>query len=335
MITNEKPLAEVSNLRVHFRSEDGTVRAVDGLDFIIKRGETLGIVGESGSGKSMTAFSLLNLVPSPGEIVAGSRVVFDDVNMLRASDRELQAIRGCRAAMIFQEPMTSLNPVFRIGDQIREAIELHEPRQDRSGVEARVLGLLTTVGIPSPERIARAYPHTLSGGMRQRVMIAMALACDPELLIADEPTTALDVTIQAQILELMKDLKDSCGASILLISHNMGVIAEMCDRIIVMYAGKAVEEGPAHDVFHKPLHPYTRALLASVPSAAAKRGRLESIEGTVPNPLNMPPGCSFEPRCPERGPECRLQGPELMKISPGRAVRCLKRGAVSEAGGVS
>ncbi len=322
-------IAEVRNLRVVFAAEEGFVRAVDGLDFKIFKGETLGIVGESGCGKSMTAFSLLGLLPGGAKADADSEIVFDGVDILRAGGDELRKIHGDRAAMIFQEPMTSLNPVFKIGDQIREALELHRDLS-RAVMDARVLELLELVGIPSPRRIAGTYPHTLSGGMRQRVMIAMALACDPELLIADEPTTALDVTIQAQILELMKDLKRKTNASILLISHNMGVIAEMCDRIIVMYAGKAVEEGSAMRIFGTPLHPYTEGLLRSIPSAAKKRARLDSIEGTVPNPLAMPPGCAFEPRCPKAKPECRLGMPALHVREEGHAVRCFLQGSKPE-----
>ena len=322
-------LVEVKSLRVLFKTEEGTVNAVDGLDFEIRRSETLGIVGESGCGKSITASALLGLIPKSAEIGSGSSIVFDGIDVLKASNAALRRIRGDRAAMIFQEPMTSLNPVFRIGDQVREAIELHRDLP-RSAADARVRELLTLVGIPSPERIAQSFPHTLSGGMRQRVMIAMALACDPELLIADEPTTALDVTIQAQILELMKDLKRSVNASILLISHNMGVIAEMCDRIIVMYAGRAVEEGTARDVFREPLHPYTEGLLRSIPSITKKRARLDSIEGTVPNPLAMPPGCAFAPRCPYVKPECTSSMPSLLRMGEDRAVRCFLRGSGTE-----
>ncbi len=322
-------IVEVRNLSVLFRTEEGVVRAVDGLDFEIRRGETLGIVGESGCGKSMTASALMGLIPKAGEIGAGSTILFDGIDVVRASNGQLRRIRGDRAAMIFQEPMTSLNPVFKIGDQIREALELHRTMA-RSAMDARVIELLSLVGIPSPERIAASYPHTLSGGMRQRVMIAMALACDPELLLADEPTTALDVTIQAQILELMKDLKRKVNASILLISHNMGVIAEMCDRIIVMYAGRAVEEGHARDLFADPLHPYTEGLLRSIPSVAAKRERLDSIPGMVPNPLSMPSGCGFAPRCPYARPECSEGQPGLLRLGEGRAVRCFLRGSRGE-----
>jgi oligopeptide/dipeptide ABC transporter ATP-binding protein len=315
-----EPLLAVEGLRTQFATNDGIVRAVDGVSFTVAEGETLGVVGESGCGKSITALSIMRLLTRPGRTVAG-RVIFQGRNLLELTDDEVEDVRGNDIAMIFQEPMTSLNPVFRVGDQIGESIERH---LGVSGQEAarRVVDLFIQVGIPSPEKRVRDYPHQMSGGMRQRVMIAMALACKPKLLIADEPTTALDVTIQAQILELIKGLKDTENMSVMMITHDLGVIAEVAQNVVVMYAGKIVERGPVEDIFHDPKHPYTQGLLNSIPKPEKIGNRLQVIKGTVPHPLNLPPGCSFAPRCPRKFEPCDSAFPALETISPTRSVAC-------------
>lgn len=315
-------LLEVKNLRTYFYTEDGVVPAVDGVSFHIKPGETLGVVGESGCGKSVTSISILRLIPNvSGKILEGSEIIFEGKDLMDLTEKEMRGIRGNEISMIFQEPMTSLNPVMKIGKQLSEVLILH---QDKSKEEARgiAIEMLTLVGIPRPEKIVDEYPHSLSGGMRQRVMIAMALACNPKLLIADEPTTALDVTIQAQILGLMRRLKTEFNASVMLITHNLGVVAETCQRIIVMYAGKVVEEGSVFEIFEEPKHPYTQGLLKSIPSLDSKHTQLESIPGSVPNPLNMPKGCRFEPRCVKSMAICKEQQPELTILGEDRTVRC-------------
>lgn len=315
-------LLEVKNLRTYFYTEDGVVPAVDGVSFHIKPGETLGVVGESGCGKSVTSISILRLIPNvSGKILEGSEIIFEGKDLMDLTEKEMRGIRGNEISMIFQEPMTSLNPVMKIGKQLSEVLILH---QDKSKEEARgiAIEMLTLVGIPRPEKIVDEYPHSLSGGMRQRVMIAMALACNPKLLIADEPTTALDVTIQAQILGLMRRLKTEFNASVMLITHNLGVVAETCQRIIVMYAGKVVEEGSVFEIFEEPKHPYTQGLLKSIPSLDSKHTQLESIPGSVPNPLNMPKGCRFEPRCVKAMAICKEQQPELTILGEDRTVRC-------------
>lgn len=315
-------LLEVKNLRTHFYTEDGIVPAVDGVSFYIKPGETLGIVGESGCGKSVTSVSILRLVPNPpGKIMEGSEILFEGKNLLDLSEKEMRKIRGNEISMIFQEPMTSLNPVLRIGEQLKEVLVLH---QGMNNVQARAKGIemLTLVGIPRPEKVIDDFPHSLSGGMRQRVMIAMALSCNPKLLIADEPTTALDVTVQAQILELMNKLKRELNSSVMLITHNLGVVAETCDRVIVMYAGKVVEEGDIYSIFEDPKHPYTVGLLKSIPSIDERNEKLEAIPGVVPNPLNMPKGCRFEPRCNKAMARCKEEQPELTVLGEERNVRC-------------
>lgn len=316
-------LLEVKNLRTYFNTEDGVVPAVDGVSFHINAGETLGVVGESGCGKSVTSISILRLVPNvSGRIMEGSEILFEGKNLLDLTEKEMRDVRGNDISMIFQEPMTSLNPVMKIGKQLREVLMLH---QNKSKEESRAISIemLTLVGIPRPEKIIDEYPHSLSGGMRQRVMIAMALACNPKLLIADEPTTALDVTIQAQILGLMRKLKTEFNASVMLITHNLGVVAETCQRVIVMYAGKVVEEGSIFEIFEEPKHPYTVGLLASVPKLdTGEETKLESIPGSVPNPLNMPLGCRFEPRCKKALPICKEKQPELTILGEERTVRC-------------
>jgi peptide/nickel transport system ATP-binding protein/oligopeptide transport system ATP-binding protein len=321
-----KPLLSLQNLQTQFRTRTGLVRAVDGVSFDLTPGELLGVVGESGCGKSITALSIMRLVAPPGQIVAGE-VWFEDRDLLKLSEADMRAIRGDDIAMIFQDPMTSLNPVYTIGEQIAETIRLHRKEPRAKALESAIAAM-DEVSIPDARRRARDYPHQLSGGMRQRVMIAMALACDPKLLIADEPTTALDVTIQAQILELLDQLRRDRGLSILLITHDLGVVAEVADRVIVMYTGRVVEEAPVAELFARPRHPYTEGLLRSVPKLTgrdlAKRERLSTIEGMVPNPTKLPPGCHFEPRCDYRMPRCSdPAGIPLYELSDQVRVRCV------------
>lgn len=326
-------LLEVRRLQTHFFTEEGVVRAVDGVDFDVQRGETIAIVGESGCGKSVTSLSIMRLVGRPGRIVGGE-ILFDGADLLRASDSEMRSIRGARIAMIFQQPTSCLNPVFRIGDQIAEVLEIHRG-VDRATGYARALELLQLVGIPEAEKRIQAFPHELSGGMAQRVMIAMGLACEPELLIADEPTTALDVTIQAQILDLIRNLQRQLNSSVILITHDMGIVAEMAARVFVMYAGRIVEQADVETLFETPLHPYTQGLLASIPIMGMVRERLETIPGNVPNLIHLPPGCKFAPRCLARVRQglkiCTEQEPELLELTPGHKVRCwlyaLQKGA--------
>jgi peptide/nickel transport system ATP-binding protein len=315
-------LLSVEGLRTQFFTNDGVVKAVDGVNFSLREGETLGVVGESGCGKSITALSIMRLLSRPGRSVAG-RIVFKGRNLLEISEEEMEDLRGNDIAMIFQEPMTSLNPVFRVGDQIDESIQRHLGLNEHDATE-RVVDLFKQVGIPSPERRIRDFPHQMSGGMRQRVMIAMALACKPRLLIADEPTTALDVTIQAQILELIKELKESENMAVIMITHDLGVIAEVADHVAVMYAGKVVEDAPVAEIYASPKHPYTQGLLASIPSPDKVGRRLDVIKGVVPHPLNLPPGCSFAPRCPHRFEDgtCDAAFPALAPISPTHHVAC-------------
>ena len=307
-------LLDIRNLKTYFYTEDGVARAVDDVSLSVRRGETLGIVGESGCGKSVTALSIMRLIPDPpGRIVSGELRYADRGDLLTLSEPEIRHIRGNQISMIFQEPMTSLNPVFRIGDQIAEVIRLHR-NLSRSDALNRAVEMLAQVGIPSPEKRVRDYPHQLSGGMRQRVMIAMALSCNPSLMLADEPTTALDVTIQAQVLDLMLKLREESGTAIILITHNMGVTAEMADRVCVMYAGVVVETAHVLTLFGNPLHPYTRGLLSSIPRAdrrMKRRGRLTTIPGMVPSLLNLPPGCRFANRCQEVHEPCLSNEPPL------------------------
>jgi oligopeptide/dipeptide ABC transporter ATP-binding protein len=320
-----EPLLQIRNLRTVFESEAGVAAAVDGVDLDIRRGEVMGLVGESGCGKSVTAFSIMRLVAQPGRIVSG-QVLFEGKDLLKLDEPEMRRMRGNRISMIFQEPMTSLNPVFRVGDQIAEVYRLHRNMNGKDALRAAT-EMLQRVGIPSPERRVWDYPHQLSGGMRQRVVIAMALACDPRLMLADEPTTALDVTIQAQILDLMTDIKTDKGTGILLITHDLGVVAEMADRVAVMYTGKIVEEAPVQSVFDSPQHPYTIGLLQSIPRivrGAATRARLHVISGTVPDLRHLPTGCSFQDRCPEVGELC-MQPPTLDLKPSGHHVRCWMR----------
>lgn len=312
-------LLRVEGLKTYFFTEDGVVQAVDGVDFTLHRGETLGIVGESGSGKSVTSLSILRLVSPPGRIVEG-KIIFDGIDLLTLDSESMRKIRGDRIAMIFQQPTTALNPVFRVGDQIIETLEIH---QGLKGEEAqkRCIELLSMVGLPDPQRRMRQYPHELSGGQCQRVMIAMALACNPELLIADEPTTALDVTIQAQILDLMRELREKIDTAIMLITHDMGVIAEMADSVVVMYAGQVVEYADVRSLFSDPKHPYTRGLLNSMPVLGDTREELEVIPGTVPSLINPPKGCRFASRCSKRFEKCD-QPPPMIELGTQRRVRC-------------
>ncbi len=316
-------LLEVRGLTTAFMTGRGEINAVEEVSFSLAEGEILGIVGESGSGKSVTALTIMGLLPQPPARVAAGEVVFAGQTLTRMSDREMQRIRGPGISMIFQEPMTSLNPVFPIGDQIMETIAAHE-RLPQAELRRRAIAMLDKVGIPSAARRMDDYPHQMSGGQRQRVMIAIALACNPKLLIADEPTTALDVTIQAQILDLLMDLRDEFGMGIIIITHNMGVIAETADRVLVMYAGRVIEEAPVATIFDRPLHPYTRGLLDCVPSLTEDRARLVAIPGTLPDPARRPPGCAFAPRCAHAQPACTAAIPPLETLEPGHRVACLR-----------
>jgi peptide/nickel transport system ATP-binding protein/oligopeptide transport system ATP-binding protein len=315
-------LLDVRNLKTHFHVLDGVVPAVDGISFSLGRGQTLGIVGESGSGKSVTALTIMRLLDIPPAQIADGEVWFDGREILSMPIDGMRNIRGNDMAMIFQEPLTSLNPVFTVGDQIAEQVERHK-KVSRKAAWDRAIESLTLVGIPSPERRVKQYPHELSGGMRQRVMIAMAISCEPKLLIADEPTTALDVTIQAQILELLKEIQQRTGSALLLITHDLGVVAEIVDNVIVMYAGQIVEQGTVDQVLLEPRAPYTMGLLESIPTVEKRGRRLAVIRGVVPSPFNLPPACRFEPRCPYRWQKCRTTLPDLYPAGgPGQLARC-------------
>lgn len=314
-------LLKVRNLKTYFYTDRGVVKAVDDVSFNIKKGETLAIVGESGSGKSMTAMSIIRLIPSPPGVIKGREISFEGEDILKLDDNKLREIRGNKISVIFQEPMTSLNPVFTIGNQIEEALMLHK-KLSKAEARKKAIEMINLVGIPRPEEIVDAYPHELSGGMRQRAMIAMAMSCKPKLLIADEPTTALDVTIQAEILDLMKDLKKKLNTSIIFITHDLGVVAETADYVVVMYAGKIVEEANVFELFKKPLHPYTNGLLKSKPVINKLQEKLYSIPGQVPNPYEMPKGCAFNPRCEKATEKCRQCVPELKDVDKGHKVAC-------------
>jgi len=320
MINDRKLLLAVKDLKTYFFTEDGIVRAIDGVDFEVYQGETLGLVGESACGKSVTAFSIMRLLDYPGKTVGGE-VIFKGENLLKKTEDEMRRIRGKEIAMIFQEPMTALNPVLTVGFQISEALMTHF-KISKEEVMKKSVELLKKVGIPIPEQRVNEYPHQLSGGMRQRAMIAMAMSCDPLLLIADEPTTALDVTIQAQILDLMRSLLQEFNGSLIMITHDLGVIAEIADRIAVMYAGKVVEYADKKTIFHSPLHPYTFGLLTSIPRLDVEMKKLNVIPGIVPNPLHFPTGCKFNPRCRFMTNKCREEEPPLIKIEEGHLVRC-------------
>jgi oligopeptide/dipeptide ABC transporter ATP-binding protein len=321
---SERPLLEVKDLHTSFYTRDGVVRAVDGIDFHVDRGEIMGLVGESGCGKSVTSLSIMQLVARPGRIDAG-QILFDGQDLLKLSGDQMRRVRGERISMIFQQPQSSLNPVWDVGRQIAEVLEIHRGLK-RGPARDRAMELLRMVGIPDPARRLAAFPHEMSGGMAQRVMIAMALACEPELLIADEPTTALDVTIQAQILDLMRNLRDETGTAIVLITHDLGVVAEMCDRVAVMYAGEIVEQADVTTLFRRPMHPYTRGLIGSIPVVGQVQEALAVIPGNVPNLIDLPKGCRFAPRCLTRIEEDVVLAdavhPELRPLAPGHDVRC-------------
>ena len=321
---NSQPLLEITDLRTYFFTRDGTVKAVDGVSLTVERGQIHGLVGESGCGKSITAMSILRLVDKPGRIVSGE-VLFKGENLLEKTRGEMTAIRGKQIAVIFQEPKSSLNPVLRVGNQLLEVLKIHEG-QHRTIKKKDAVDQLRSVGIPDPERRVENYPHEMSGGMAQRVMIAMGMSCAPDLLIADEPTTALDVTIQAQVLDLIRKLRDDHEMGVILITHDMGIVAEMADIVTVMYAGTAVEEAPTIELFESPLHPYTQGLIASIPVMGQVKERLEVIPGAVPNLIDMPPGCRFAPRCKARIEHgltrCEVEEPHLIEARPNHLVRC-------------
>ncbi|MCL1976348.1 MAG: ABC transporter ATP-binding protein [Firmicutes bacterium] len=314
-------LLSIENLHVRFNTLEGVHEAVRDVSITLNAGETLGIVGESGSGKSVTSLSIMRLIADPPGKISAGRIIFGERDLLQLTDEEIRSVRGNEIAMIFQEPMTSLNPIHTCGKQVMEPLLLHK-NYSKKAAQERALELMHMVGIPLPAQRMKEYPHQLSGGMRQRVMIAMALACQPKLLIADEPTTALDVTIQAQILQLMKNLREEINSAIIMITHDLGVIAEMCKRVIVMYAGQVMEISPLNELFAKPYHPYSEGLLLSIPTISKAKKRLFSIEGTAPNFFNMPPGCSFAPRCTYKEKQCHMFSPELTPLENGRAVRC-------------
>lgn len=324
MNKNGRSLLKVTALKTHFFTEDGVVRAVDGVDFYLERGEVLGLVGESGSGKTVTALSIMQLIRAPGRIVQGE-VIFNNLNLRALSEAEIQGIRGNRISMIFQQPQSSLNPVYTIGNQLAEVFHIHTDLSNEEAWEKSV-DLLRRVGIPDPEQKVQCYPHEMSGGQIQRVMIAMALALHPDLLIADEPTTALDVTIQAQILDLIRDLRNQMDTAVILITHDLGVVAEIADKVAVMYAGQIVEQASVTHLFEQPLHPYTLGLINSIPILGENQDRLEVIEGVVPNLIDLPPGCRFAPRCRARREHnlsiCMNRVPDLEPAQPGHVVRC-------------
>ena len=321
MMTGKKPLVEIKGLKTQFLLREGTVTALDGIDLTIYENESLGIVGETGCGKSMTAFSMLRLVPHPGKITEGS-IKFKGVELTTLTDEEMRGIRGRRISMIFQDPSTSLDPVFTVGSQLGEVISLHQNIYDDKVLRNKILDILKLVRIAAPESVLKQYPHELSGGMKQRVMIALALSCNPYLLIADEPTTALDVTIQAQILNLLKEVVKVAGSSMMLITHNLGVVAETCDRICIMYAGRIVEVAETFELFGAPLHPYTRGLLTAFPKLGEKKDELTVIRGTVPNLMKPFPGCAFVDRCDNATDECHRVRPTMVEVKPGHFVAC-------------
>lgn len=316
-----KEILNVQDLRTYFYTDKGIVKAVDGVSYTMYEGKTLGIVGESGCGKSVNAMSILNLIDEPGKVVEGSSIKYNGNELIGIPDKDMRHYRGNEISMIFQEPMTSLNPVFRIGEQITESIMLHRNLDEKKAME-RAIELLELVGIPRAEKVARNHPHELSGGMRQRVMIAMALACDPKILIADEPTTALDVTIQAQILSLMNRMQAETNTAIMLITHDLGVVAQMAHHVLVMYAGKVVESAPVEELFANPKHPYTQGLLSSIPSLDEDRDRLHTIDGVVPNPFELPKGCYFAPRCKHVMEQCLQSFPDVYKINEEHTTSC-------------
>lgn len=317
---SKQNLLEIRGLKTHFFTKHGEVPAVDGVDITVPRGKIVGVVGESGCGKSVTAMSIMHLVQHPGRVIDG-QILLDGEDLVPKTIKEMNAIRGDRISMIFQEPMTSLNPVYTIGKQVSEAILLHQ-KVSKEEAKERTIDIFRQVGIPEPEKRYKAYPHQLSGGLRQRVMIGMAMVCNPDLMIADEPTTALDVTIEAQILHLMRRLQQEKGTSIIMITHNLGVVAELCDEVYVMYAGKVMEHANVHELFKNPQHPYTFGLLNSIPDTSGTKDRLYTIQGMVPNLLNLPKGCRFCPRCDKAMKICTMREPELQITADGHEVRC-------------
>ncbi len=321
-MTERPKVLDVKGLKTSFFTDDGEIPAVNNVDFHVREGEVLGIVGESGCGKSVTSLSVMGLVPSPPGKITGGEILFQNRDLTKFSEKEMRDIRGNDIAMIFQEPMTSLNPLFKIGNQLKEAILVHRKDWSKRQAHARAVEMMQLVGLPRAEELMNEYPHQLSGGMRQRVMIAMALLCEPKLLIADEPTTALDVTIQAQILKLMGELNERLGTAVILITHDLGVVAETCQRVVVMYSGKVVEEGPVDTIFKDPQHPYTRGLLASVPDMRFKKDALYSIPGNVPKPGSIKTGCPFAPRCEHAWDRCVEETPPLYETASDHQTRC-------------
>ncbi len=320
-MSQAETILEIKDLCVEFQTVEGTVHAVDHLNYTLHKGEKLGIVGESGSGKSVSSLGMLQLIPNPPGRITGGEILYHGKDLVKASEKEMQKIRGNEISMIFQEPMTSLNPIIKCGSQIAESLRLHRGMKKKEAMEEAVR-MMRSVGIANPEVRAYEYPHQMSGGMRQRVMIAMALACQPQILIADEPTTALDVTIQAQILDLIRDLNESLGTSVVFITHDLGVVSELCDTVIVMYTGHIVEQAPVKELFESPKHPYTKGLLHAIPRITKERDPLETIEGMVPNPTERIEGCSFSPRCPYATAQCRKAEPPVTELAGGRLVRC-------------
>ena len=314
-------LLEIKDLCVEFKTMAGTVHAVDHLSYTLHRGEKLGIVGESGSGKSVSSLAMMQLIPNPPGKVTGGQILYNGKDLVKLSEREMEKIRGNEISMIFQEPMTSLNPIIRCGKQIAESLQLHRGMKKKEAME-EAIKMMQAVGIANPQARAYEYPHQMSGGMRQRVMIAMALACQPQILIADEPTTALDVTIQAQILDLIRDLNQKMNTSVVFITHDLGVVSELCDTVIVMYNGHIVEKAPVADIFREPLHPYTQGLLSAIPRITKERKPLSTIEGMVPNPVERIKGCRFWPRCPKACDRCRKEEPSVFSVGENRQVRC-------------
>jgi len=320
-MNQSETLLEIKDLCVEFKTMAGTVHAVDHLSYTLHRGEKLGIVGESGSGKSVSSLAMMQLIPNPPGKVTGGQILYNGKDLVKLSEREMQKIRGNEISMIFQEPMTSLNPIIRCGKQIAESLRLHRGMKKKEAME-EAIKMMQAVGIANPQARAYEYPHQMSGGMRQRVMIAMALACQPQILIADEPTTALDVTIQAQILDLIRDLNQEMNTSVVFITHDLGVVSELCDTVIVMYNGHIVEKAPTADIFREPLHPYTQGLLSAIPRITKERKPLSTIEGMVPNPVERIKGCRFWPRCPKACARCRKEEPPVFSVGEDRQVRC-------------
>ena len=320
-MSQAETILEIKDLCVEFQTVEGTVHAVDHLNYTLHKGEKLGIVGESGSGKSVSSLGMMQLIPNPPGRITGGEILYHGKDLVKASEKEMQKIRGNEISMIFQEPRTSLNPIIKCGKQIAESLRLHRGMKKKEAMEEAVR-MMRAVGIANPEVRAHEYPHQMSGGMRQRVMIAMALACQPQILIADEPTTALDVTIQAQILDLIRELNESMGTSVVFITHDLGVVSELCDTVIVMYTGHIVEQAPVKELFESPKHPYTKGLLNAIPKITRERNPLETIEGMVPNPTERIEGCSFSLRCPYATDQCRKAEPPMAELSDGRLVRC-------------